>query len=415
MNELAHTYLRQARSFADVGDMSKAAQLLEKATVLVRDDAGLQRAVTEELCNAYERLGRSNDAARLRQKLERMQAVCAATTSTRTVPVQTTFESMRPDPRGFRRGSMIAVSALVLASGLAGVMFWKTRGRSPGATLATARSAPATAIASSQASGEGPVAPLLAPGPRSALAGNVALAVIVANYADQQEQWQIPIATGTAFAASTDGLMLTNYHVIKSPAEMQLPATLDEFGKPLVTYRGTSVVVCFSQMDRENARVVYKSEQPDVAVLSTSRKFSHPLKLVYSKPQQGDEIRACGYPGVVQEVLDQSNITPENIKLQISRYMASGKMNVIDLFSPDSFKSTLTKGIISQPERNLRGVAYLQFDATVSPGNSGGPLLNAHDEVIGIVTAQIRGSGNYNLALDVGQLHDDLTKLGVGR
>jgi hypothetical protein len=181
-----------------------------------------------------------------------------------------------------------------------------------------------------------------------------------------------------------------------------------------VTFRGTSVVVCFGQRDRVTARVVFKSEQPDVAILSVSRKFAHPLKLLYGKPQQGDEVYASGYPGVVQEVLDQVSITPEKVKQQISRYLASGKMDVIDMFNPESFKSTLTRGIISQPERNLRGVAYLQFDASVSPGNSGGPLLNSRNEVIGIVTAQMAPkSGNFNLALDLKQMQDDLTKMGV--
>jgi serine protease Do len=51
--------------------------------------------------------------------------------------------------------------------------------------------------------------------------------------------------------------------------------------------------------------------------------------------------------------------------------------------------------------RNLRGVAYLQLNAAVNPGNSGGPLLDAQGRVVGMVSLKINESDGLGLALPV--------------
>ena len=85
-----------------------------------------------------------------------------------------------------------------------------------------------------------------------------------------------------------------------------------------------------------------------------------------------------------------------------------------DDFSPDSFYSTLTRGIVSAPDRHVDGVSYIQIDAAISPGNSGGPALNLDNEVLGIATWQLRPpaegavGANYNFALGITQLTSEL-------
>ena len=51
-------------------------------------------------------------------------------------------------------------------------------------------------------------------------------------------------------------------------------------------------------------------------------------------------------------------------------------------------RSTVSKGIISA-FRNDEGVDYVQTDAVLNPGNSGGPLINLERQVIGIVSAKV--------------------------
>jgi len=47
---------------------------------------------------------------------------------------------------------------------------------------------------------------------------------------------------------------------------------------------------------------------------------------------------------------------------------------------------SISEGIVSSLARNFEDVIYVQTTAAVNPGNSGGPLLNARGEVVGLIT-----------------------------
>ena len=63
-------------------------------------------------------------------------------------------------------------------------------------------------------------------------------------------------------------------------------------------------------------------------------------------------------------------------------------------------ENTVTTGVVSGI-RNLDGNRFIQMDAAVSPGNSGGPVANEHGEVIGVTVAKIIGGENLNLAIPI--------------
>jgi hypothetical protein len=69
--------------------------------------------------------------------------------------------------------------------------------------------------------------------------------------------------------------------------------------------------------------------------------------------------------------------------------------------NPRGLEGTITKGIISsmRPERSL-----MQIDAAISPGSSGGPVINTKGEVIGIVKSTITSGQNLNFAIPVDAL-----------
>lgn len=72
---------------------------------------------------------------------------------------------------------------------------------------------------------------------------------------------------------------------------------------------------------------------------------------------------------------------------------------VLAIGSPFGFENTVTVGVISATGRSLgseRYVPFIQTDAAVNPGNSGGPLLNTSGDMIGINSQIISQSGDYS-------------------
>ena len=82
---------------------------------------------------------------------------------------------------------------------------------------------------------------------------------------------------------------------------------------------------------------------------------------------------------------------------------ASGE-TVYTLGSPRAFADTFAAGIISNPKRVYDDVTYIQTDATISSGNSGGPLLNSYGEVIGINSWYRTDAQNLNFAIEISQI-----------
>ena len=62
--------------------------------------------------------------------------------------------------------------------------------------------------------------------------------------------------------------------------------------------------------------------------------------------------------------------------------------------APSSLQGTVTRGIVSA-DRSLSGFSFIQSDAAVNPGNSGGPLLNDRGEVIGIADLSKPGQSRH--------------------
>ena len=69
---------------------------------------------------------------------------------------------------------------------------------------------------------------------------------------------------------------------------------------------------------------------------------------------------------------------------------------ILVLGNPRGLENTLSKGIVSALRPPL-----IQMDAAISPGSSGGPVMNMRGEVIGIATFKVKGCENCNLAFDI--------------
>lgn len=84
------------------------------------------------------------------------------------------------------------------------------------------------------------------------------------------------------------------------------------------------------------------------------------------------------------------NIVPGVATLGDSAKVRSGQ-HVIVIGNPKHYDFSVTRGIISGTDRSIGGLdGMMQTDAEISPGSSGGALVNAAGEVIGIATSTVR-------------------------
>jgi serine protease Do len=79
---------------------------------------------------------------------------------------------------------------------------------------------------------------------------------------------------------------------------------------------------------------------------------------------------------------------------------------VLFVGSPLGMDFTVSRAIVSHPRRNVYGVAFVQFDANVNRGNSGGPLLDGEGRAIGVVSMMLADSRGLAFALPVNYLYD---------
>jgi serine protease Do len=79
---------------------------------------------------------------------------------------------------------------------------------------------------------------------------------------------------------------------------------------------------------------------------------------------------------------------------------------VLAIGNPRQLDFSVTQGIISHGERSMLGLGYLQFDANVNPGNSGGPLLDPEGHAIGIVSMMLSDSRGLSFALPINYAYE---------
>ena len=155
----------------------------------------------------------------------------------------------------------------------------------------------------------------------------------------QQQQEQV--GTGSGVIISEDGYIVTNNHVVKDASELEI--TLNDKKK----YK---------------AKLIGSDAKMDIAVL----KIDANEKLPYSVFADSDNVKVGEW--------------------------------VLAVGNPYNLTSTVTAGIVSAKARNLdtNGIqSFIQTDAAVNPGNSGGALVNTHGELIGINTMISSQTGSY--------------------
>ena len=81
--------------------------------------------------------------------------------------------------------------------------------------------------------------------------------------------------------------------------------------------------------------------------------------------------------------------------------------------APKGMAYTLTRGTVSAKERIVENESFIQIDAAINEGNSGGPLLNDAGEVLGMNTMKMTDSEGIGLAIPADRIASTLKELGV--
>jgi serine protease Do len=154
------------------------------------------------------------------------------------------------------------------------------------------------------------------------------------------------MAAGSGFIISGDGYVVTNNHVVQD---------------------ATKVTVVFDDGSEQVAKIVGTDERTDLAVLKIEGK-DLPFVTFEDHPSRvGDWVVAVG--------------------------------------NPFGLGGTVTVGVISGTGRNIGGSSYgdfLQIDAAVNSGNSGGPAFNVNGQVVGVNTAIYSpNGGNVGIAFAI--------------
>lgn len=92
--------------------------------------------------------------------------------------------------------------------------------------------------------------------------------------------------------------------------------------------------------------------------------------------------------------------TPLNIK---EEGLAIGQ-EVYAIGAPKDMPYTMTKGIVSALDRKIENNTYIQIDASVNSGNSGGPLVDENGDVIGIITLKATNAEGIGFALSAEEI-----------
>ena len=143
---------------------------------------------------------------------------------------------------------------------------------------------------------------------------------------------------GSGCVVSNDGYILTSYHVISE--------TEDSLIK-VITNKG----------DTLDCKVERTSKKADLAILKVEKAFPFSFKLdENSEFEVADEVIAIGTPAYME------------------------------------LSQTVSKGIISGLRNSTDGIKLIQTDVSVSPGNSGGPLIRRPATFLGVVNSKISGN-----------------------
>jgi hypothetical protein len=160
--------------------------------------------------------------------------------------------------------------------------------------------------------------------------------------------------------------------------------------------------VCFSERpsDRYEARIIHECPYIDAALIQIKRYFNSPFNEIKEKITPSEQVYACGFPGKAYglvTVLDSKSILKKYSE-EIKKLRSQGKADFFKILPDASFSVSVTSGIISSI-RTIDNLTWVQTDASMSGGNSGGPLITPDYKLVAINTIGNSQSETTNMSI----------------
>ncbi len=206
-------------------------------------------------------------------------------------------------------------------------------------------------------------------------------------FGEEQER-NVELGTGSGFVFTPYGQVLTNYHVVSGDT-YHVKQGLHDMTLRLTVER-IEVVLPSADTDgapsRFDASVEASDPEVDLAVLSVNGADLPYLALGDSDAADpGEAVSVYGFP--------------------FGRDVEVGKTELPDIVPTVS----VSRGAVSAVRADDAGnTAFLQTTATVNPGNSGGPMVDAEGFVLGVIRLKLRGGDGIGFAIPVNEVKDFL-------
>ncbi len=128
------------------------------------------------------------------------------------------------------------------------------------------------------------------------------------------------------------------------------------------------------------------------------------IKITDSEKKSYNVEQVLGYDEKIDLVILKVN--SQNAYLEKNEEAIKPGETVYTLGSPLGLTGSFADGMVSSPARKIESVDYIQVTAPMSPGNSGGPLINKYGEVIGINTWQYTEGQNLNFSININEIQN---------
>lgn len=189
------------------------------------------------------------------------------------------------------------------------------------------------------------------------------VADLVKRHGDSVVMVKTPRGLGSGFIISSQGHLITNYHVVER--ETKISVTMFQAGEQGYT----------------------KREFKKVHIIAL-----HPLRDLALLQLDQEELK--GFAPAPQTLSPRDTVAVGDL--------------VFTIGNPLGLERSVTQGIVSSVTRTMGHLRFIQTDAAVNPGNSGGPLFNARGEVVAVVAAGYTFFNGLAFGIPAGDLVDFL-------